>query len=350
MTTETRCGYVLADVRKSLVTAIERRDRRSALRWTAELVATPAAIGSLWAAYWVSWATAQSGPAVPIVIRQAWGEMMDTVDELEANWTTFRNDTEVRRQTCGLTLRLLSQPRPSPVVWPSKAIIKHDVTAMRDPVTVVPVATDGPVVLSVWQRIDDAMELRMMAGRFIASLEAGELRTSLSAVAWTLLPLAQQGLALPIKCAERGPPSLPAKIRASPLWFWLELGGAWIRHRSLHPGWFTMHEAITTAFRDHYKRWTPNDRMRMLLAWILQLRASCLPPTPDLWVPHATPVLSMPEIDFPYKEIAAELAAPETAIREAVKAKRAAAEKSVSEQKMEEADSMLMASLGLTDE
>ena len=48
---DTLCGYAIVDVRKSLVEAIDRRDRRAAHRWAAELVATPAAVGSLWAAF-----------------------------------------------------------------------------------------------------------------------------------------------------------------------------------------------------------------------------------------------------------------------------------------------------------
>lgn len=343
--TETRCGYVLADVRKSLIMALERRNKSAAMRWAAELVVTPKAIGSLWASYWIGWAVSQSGPAIPILIRQGWGSIEESVYALNGDWVAIRNDTEVRRQVTTMTYRLLDQPRTSPVVWPSKEIVQHDIADMRAPDAPVPKATDGAVVLSVWQRIDDAMELRMMAGRFIAALEAGELRGALSVVFWTLLPFAQQKLSLPLKCAERGPPSLPAKIRASPLWFWLALGGAWLlsRRSTVHPGWITMHDAVYTAFRDHYKRWTPGDRMKMLLAWILQLRASCLPTPGDIWTPKSPPEFSLGVIDEPYKEIAIELTTPACIEREEV----AKSKKTLTEMKMDEADARIMAALGI---
>jgi hypothetical protein len=63
MTHKTICGYELTDVRKSLRGAIGRRDRRVAQRWAAELVATPGAIGSLWAALWLSCENARNRTA-----------------------------------------------------------------------------------------------------------------------------------------------------------------------------------------------------------------------------------------------------------------------------------------------
>jgi len=215
-----------------------------------------------------------------------------------------------------------------------------------------PVATDGPTVLGVWRRNEDAMEPRMMAGRFLTSLDTGDIRGCLSAVAWTLLPMAQQGLPTPLKCADRGPAALPPKARASPLWFWLELGTQWFRNRQgVHRGWPTMHSAIAAAFRDNYKRWTSVDRMRVLLAWVLQMRASLLPQPAELWV--AAPIQqNLADIDLPYKEISAELADPNSVVIKESKTpvQKEQSQKSRSEAKMAEADAAIMAALGLTEE
>ena len=74
---DTITGYALGDVRRSLRDAIDRGDIRAAARWTAELVATPAAVGSLWASYWVAWAAAAGGasPTLPILLRQNWEDI-----------------------------------------------------------------------------------------------------------------------------------------------------------------------------------------------------------------------------------------------------------------------------------
>lgn len=346
-TTETRCGYQLADVRKSLILAIEHRDKATAQRWAAELVATPAAFGSLWAAYWISWAEAQSGPAIAIILRQSWGEMTDSIYALEGDWPRIRNDSEVRRQVTALTIRMIDQPRPSPAYWPSKEVVQRDVALVRSSEEAATIFDN--VVKTVWQNIDDSMELRFLAGRFLHSIEAGDMRVCLSLLTWSLLPPAQQGLPLPLKVAERGPPSLPAKIRVSPLWFWLELGGAWIAHRgtSIHAGWRTMHTAVVSAFRDHYKRWTPGNRMSMLLAWTLLLRQSGQPTVADTWVPKAVPALSLAEIDRPYREIAEELANPDSVRRAVAKAAQEESNKTSSERKLAESDALIMATLGL---
>ena len=353
--TDTLCGYSLADVRASLRTSIDRRDARAAHRWTAELVATPGAVGSLWASYWMAWAQGASAasPTLPILLKQSWAEIAAKAHAL-GDWVAFRNDTDVRSTAADMTIRLLTQARQTPVVWPSKELILYDVGTMRENPT--PVAADGPVVLAVWQRNDDAMELRVMAGRWLTFLESGDLRAALSAVAWTLLPQAQQGLALPLKVAARGPASVgTAKAASSPLWFWLEVGRRWLLQRpTLHRGWHTMNSAITEAFQQNYRRWSSADRMRLLLAWILQLRASLLPQPADLWT--AAPVhLQGSEIDLPYKEVAAELADPQTAIQVASTKKTEKAQKpkdataTRAEAKMAEADALIYAKLGLTD-
>jgi hypothetical protein len=356
---ESLCGYTLPDVRRSLRDAIDRGDRRAAARWTAELVATPAAIGSLWASYWVAWATAAGGPSptTPILLRQTWETITEGAHHhLTAQavtgvpgWSAFRNDPEVRAIAAETTTRLLGLPRQTPVVWPNKEIILYDVDGLR--AAPVPAAADSPHVLSVWNREEDGLELRLMAGRFLAALERGELRSALSAVAWTLLPATVAEL----KIGERGPTTLTPKQRASPIWYWLEIGRAYLNSRTgLHRGWPTAHRAIADAFRLHWRRWSATERMRVLLAWILQIRATMTPQPETLWVAPPLQLLTT-EIDIPYREIAAELADPEAPIRPATEApavpltekelKRQAA--AAMEEKMAAADAKIMAMMGM---
>jgi hypothetical protein len=54
------------------------------------------------------------------------------------------------------------------------------------------------------------------------------------------------------------------------------------------------------------------------------------------------------EIDLPYKEIAAELADPNTVIQQKQRAQKEETQKSKSETKMAEADAAVMAALGLS--
>ena len=352
-------------MRKSLRDAIDRRERRAAHRWSAELVATPGAVGSLWASYWLAWAVAQGAglpsPVLPILLKQTWTDIAaaahghaDAAGGPETGWREFRNDPRVRAICTEMTTRLLGQSRQTPVVWPSKEIVLYDVSTMRE--SSPPPAADGAVIMRVWQRDEESMELRMMGGRWLAAMEVGELRTALSAVMWTLLPPAQQALPQPLRCADRGPPALPTKVRQSPLWFWLELGKAYLASKGaeLHRGWPTLHTAITDAFKLHWKRWTAADRMRVLLAWILQIRASLQRDHPqDLWT--SPPLqLAIHEIDLPYKEIAAELANPDNVIQRAppTPAQMVADEKKAAaarmEAKMAEADAAVLAAMGLT--
>jgi len=359
----TICGYELTDIRKTLYDMIDRRDGRAAYRWTAELVATPAAVGSLWAAYWSAW-TVAAGPALAILLQQGWADIVDAAKMHTltdgGGWTSFRNDPEVRGLTTELTTRLLGQVRNSPVVWPSKEIVIFDMSTLRDgwAAGAVPITTDSEALLSIWQRSEDAMDYRFLAGAWMDSLQRGDLRIALSAVLWTFLTPAQQGREAPLKLAERGPAALPIKCRASPLWFWLEIGGALLKsQQGLHRGWFTFHKAIALAFREHYKRWTVTERMKVLLAWIQQIRASFQPQLESIWsapsVSHTTA-----DIDRPYQEIAAELADPESVIQHvgvaATAAKSAKDEKAAFANKMEAkiaaADAKIMAALGLSDD
>jgi hypothetical protein len=361
---DTICGYGLADVRRSLRDAIDRRERRAADRWTAELVATPGAVGSLWASYWLAWAAAQgagsSSPTVPILLRQTWETVSTLAYNHGGDWAAFRNDPLVRGLGAEMTVRLLGQTRQTPVVWPTKEITIHDVGNMR--AASPPPEADGRIVLQVWIRDEDSMELRMMAGRWMDAIQRGDLRTALSAVAWTLLSVAQQGGQQPLKCAERGPATLTPKQRASPLWFWLAVGKSLLAARTnntgLHRGWATMHAAVAEAFRLHYKRWTATDRMRVLLAWILQIRATYEVQQGDaLWT--APPLrLTVAEIDLPYKEVAAELSDPQAQVIRREKApspkqlekddKKAAAARM--EARMAEADAKILAAMGISDD
>ena len=303
----TQCGYLVSDVRKSLRDAIDRRDRRAAHRWAAEFVVTPAAVGSLWASYWMSWSMIQGDPVLPILLQQSWESISDAAHRLEGDWTAFRNEPAVRNLVTEITTRFLDHPIQTLIVWPTREITLFDVAAMRSPTSIIPSAADSAAVLDVWQRNEDSMELRIMAGRFISAIESGDIRMGLSVVAWTMMSDTQQGIQFPLKYAERGPATLSAKTRASPIWFWLEIGGNWLRNSgTIHQGWIIMHNAIVSAFRIHYKRWTMVDKMRIVLAWILQLRASTVKPQTIQWA--ASPI-TIGEGDVPYKEIAAELAA-----------------------------------------
>ena len=347
----TLCGYTISDIRKSLREAIDHRDRRTAFRWTAELVATPGAVGSLWATYWLAWAAAQGGPTVPILLKQSWAAITTKAHE-HSDWIAFRNDEKVRWSTAETTTRLLDQPSQSPVIWPAREIILYDVGTMRSS---VPSATDGPLVLEVWRRDEDPMEIRLMAGHFLTFLESGDLRRALSAVAWSLMTNAQQGLPAPLKYGSRGPPSLPPKARTSPIWFWLDLGRVFLQKAS-HRGWPTMHSAISEAFYVHYTRWTASERMRILLAWILQLRASMVPQPESLWIADPVP-LKLMDIDISYKEIAAEIADPNSVVnqtsqkeKEGEKKKKESTPLSRSEAKLAESDAAVLAMMGITDD
>jgi hypothetical protein len=356
---DTICGYGLVDVRRSLRDSIDRRDRRASDRWAAELIATPGAVGSLWASFWLAWAqgTGSASPTIPIILKQTWVTMNEAVNGLaeieEDYWMAFRNDAAVRRTASEMTIRLLTQPRQNPVIWPSKELVLYDVSTLN--ATAVPAAADSEPVMKVWQRGDDALVLRYMAGRWIHALERGEIRSALSVVAWTMLPHAQQGLTTPMRIAERGPPSLTLKQRCSPIWFWLEIGRALLVSRSLHRGWHTMHVAVSEGMRVHYKRWTAVDRMRILLAWILQIHASYLPHPESIWsAPSVQHTIG--EIDLPYKEIAAELVSGPASVSVPASTSGPAGKgkpkepMSKSESKMAEADAVIMAALGITDD
>jgi hypothetical protein len=355
----TICGYELADVRRALRDAIDRRDSRTAFRWAAELVATPGAIGSLWAACWLSWATitGSASPTLPILLRQDWDKMTTYAYAHDGDWVAFRNDPPVRAAAAEIVTRLLAQIRQTPVIWPSKEIVLYDIGTFRE--SPVPAAADGPIAMRVWQRGEDALDVRIMAGYWLEAIRRGDLRAALSVVAWTLMTPAQQGHSTPLKFAERGPATLPPRQRASPIWFWLEIGRALLisRGEGLHRGWMTMHSATADAFRQHFKRWTAAERMRVLLAWIIQIRSAFQPAPEGLW--SADPIrLTIHEIDLPYKEIAAELADPDTAIIQHQKAptaktleadgKKAAVARA--EAKMAEADAKILAMMGLSED
>ena len=325
----TICGYELVDVRRSLRDAIDQRNRRAAFRWTAELVATPGAVGSLWASYWLAWLDT---PTLPILLRQSWGTI-EAAAQAHGDWVVFRNDPDVRAAAAEITTRLLDQPRPTPVVWPTKDIVTYDISVIRE--QTVPVAADSSAVMSVWKRGEDDMEVRILAGRWLTFLETGDTRSALSIIAWTMMPTK-------VKCAARGP-SVSKTAARSPLWFWLELGRA-VTANTTHRGWPTMCAAVTHAFQTHWKRWTSAERMRVLLVWVLQLRA-CFAGTAVNWT--ALPVHQRTEdIDLPYKEVATELGGTVTATPGPTSPKKTM---SKSEAKMAASDAALLAMLGIED-
>ena len=324
----TICGYELADVRRSLRDAIDQRNRRAAFRWMAELVATPGAVGSLWASYWLAWLDT---PTLPILLRQSWATI-EAAAQAHGDWVAFRNDPDVRTAAAEITTRLLDQPRPTPVVWPTKDIVTYDISVIRE--QTVPAAADSAAVMAVWKRGEDDMEVRILAGRWLTFLETGDTRSALSIIAWTMMPTK-------VKCAARGAAAL-GKARASAIWFWLELGRAITN--TTHRGWPTMCAAVTHAFQTHWKRWTLTERMRVLLVWVLQLRA-CFAGTATNWT--ALPVHQRTEdIDLPYKEVAAELGGAATAAPGPTSPKKTM---SKSEAKMAASDAALLAMLGIED-
>jgi hypothetical protein len=358
MSTPTLCGYELADVRRAFRDAVDRRDRRAAFRWAAELVATPGAVGSLWAAYWLSWATitGSASPTLPILLRQEWDKITSFAHAHGGDWIAFRNDPPVRAVAAEITTRLLSQTRQTPVIWPSKELILYDIGTFRE--AAVPATADGPIAMRVWQRGEEGLEVRIMGGYWLEAIQRGDLRAALSVVAWTMLSPAQQGSSTPLKFADRGPAALPPKQRASPIWFWLQMGRALIMtQEGLHRGWITMQNAVAEAFRLHFKRWTATERMRILLAWIIQIRAAFQQQSEGLWAAESIR-LTVHDIDLPYKEIAAELADPDAAIIQHEKAPTAKTletdtKKAVvarAEAKMAEADAKIMAMIGLGED
>jgi hypothetical protein len=356
--TPTICRYELADVRRAFRDAVDRRDRRTAFRWAAELVATPGAVGSLWAACWLAWATitGSASPTLPILLRQEWDRITTYAHAHGGDWVAFRNDPPVRAVAAEITTRLLAQIRQTPVIWPSKELVLYDIGTFRE--SPVPATADGPIAMRVWKRGEDGLDARIMGGYWLEAIQRGDLRAALSVVAWTMFTPAQQGSATPLKFADRGPAALTPKQRASPIWFWLDMGRTLLLAQTgLHRGWITMHNSVAEAFRLHFKRWTSAERMRILLAWIIQIRATFQPQPEGLWSADSIR-LTIPEIDLPYKEIAAELADPETAIIQHEKAPTAKtietdSKKAVlsrAEAKMAEADAKIMAMMGLSED
>ena len=89
--------------------------------------------------------------------------------------------------------------------------------------------------------------------------------------------------------------------------------------------------------------------MRILLAWLLQIRASMTQQPDSIWA--AAPLnQTVEEIDLPYKEIAAELADPNAVIQQKQRAQKEESQKTKSESKMAEADAAVLAALGLSAE
>ncbi len=339
----TLCGYELAEVRRSLRDAIGRRDRRASQRWAAELVATPGAIGSLWSALWLSCESSSTGnPTLPILLGQSWSSVSAKAHEYAGDWIGFRNDSAVRREVAEIIIRLLDYPRQTITLWPTKEVALYDVSTLKD--NAPSAAADGRIVISVWNRQHDSMELRQMAGFWIEALQRGDVRIALSATFWTMMPTTE------LKCGPRGPKELSAKQRASPLWFWLSIGSAYMKSRTdLHPGWITMHETFIDAFMLHYKRWTATERLKILLLWILQIRATMVIQPASLWTIQAVQDM---DIDLPYKEIIVEFSAAKAPEKKAEKKEKVEKiePKSTAEEKLKQGNAQVMALLGISDE
>lgn len=365
-TIKTLCGYELADIRRSFRDAVDIGRRDAAYRWTAEMVATPGAVGSLWASYWLAWASVAGGPSpcIPLLLHQGWGTVVSLIQKKNQDWREFRNDAEARSLAADLTTRLLDLPHQTPLALPSREQIRFDISNMKT--LPIPDVTEGPIVNSVWKRSEEPTELRIIAGHFLAALERGEVRMALSAIMWSLSNNkritnddneneneTENEYQLTTK---RGPLSLSPKQQASPIWFWLELGRAYVNQcvmrSGVHRGWATTVRAIQDAFEIHWRRWTATDRMKLLLAWVLQIRAAAGKESHDSSIWIAKPFqLTLDEIDRPYREIQYELQHPD-AIHyihdEDPKIPAALAKKQQEEARLAEADAKIMALMGIT--
>ena len=338
MSVKTICGYDLTDVRKSLREAIGRRDRRAANRWAAELVVTPGAIGSLWSTFWLSCESGNDGnPTIPILLSQTWSTLVEKAQSSATDWAAFRNDEGVRKAVAEMTCRLLDYPRQATVTLPSKDIALYDVSTMLDKVS--PATADSQIVLSVWSRNHDAMELRQLAGHWIECLTKGDIRIALSILVWSLLPSTK------IKCGPRGPKALPPTARGSPMWYWFSVGASLLKASSVHAGWLTFHDITVEAMTDHYKRWSSVDRLRIMLFWTMQIKASLT--SKETW--SIKPVeITVGEIDLSYKEIANEILSPPPPIQKpVVDPESKETKKNKLDQQMKDADDQVLAMLGI---
>ena len=109
--------------------------------------------------------------------------------------------------------------------------------------------------------------------------------------------------------------------------------------------------------REHFKRWSITDRMRILLAWALHLRNSVS--VTSRTVEWSAPVLVLPdtEVDIPYKELAIEIANPDSLISHeggddddespAAQKRRKAEQRRKAELKLAEADAEIFSAMGL---
>ena len=324
----TLCGYELADVRKSLRGAIAQRQIRPTHRWAAELVATPGAIGSLWSTLWLEACI----PTLPILLKQSWADVVAHIHATDGDWVAFRNSSDVRALVTEMTTRILKSPRQAIPSWPAKDVTLYDVGVLKD--GALSANSDSPIVMGVWNRDVDAVELRQMAGFWLDAIQKGDMRIVFSITQWTLTT--------PLKCGLRMPTTegLTAKQRASPIWFWFALGSAFLRSKDVHRGWFTLHDATVEAMILHFKRWSMVERHRIFLLWIQHLRSALQVQDPNLWQIEAIQQAAA-DIDLPYKEVSADFAG------QAVPAVKVMTSAERSAEKLRLADIQLNALLGL---
>jgi hypothetical protein len=233
-------------------------------------------------------------PTFPILLSQKWTELVDTAKRLAGDWAAFRNDETVRKTVMDITIRLLDYNRQAIITWPSKEVALYDVSTTLEKVS--PPTADSPVVTSVWSRNHDCMELRQLAGHWIEALSRGDIRIALSIVLWTMLPTTK------IKCGPRGPPS----SRTGAMWYWFSIGSSLLKSLGAHPGWLTMHDVTVEAMTDHYKRWSSTERLKILLFWIIQIKAAMVRSNDTTLWSIKSVHMTVEEIDLPYKEIAVE--------------------------------------------
>jgi hypothetical protein len=138
------------------------------------------------------------------------------------------------------------------------------------------------------------------------------------------------------------------------MWYWFSLGASLLKSTNAHPGWLTFHDMTVEAMTDHYRRWSPTERLKILAFWTFNLRASLS--SKESW--SIQPVtLTTEEIDLPYKEIAAELAGKNSLNQQVTQTQKQtqmqtpkdekASKESKLSQKMKDADDTILAMLGI---
>jgi len=107
-----------------------------------------------------------------------------------------------------------------------------------------------------------------------------------------------------------------------------------------------MHDVTVEAMNDQYKRFSSVDRLRIMLFWTMQIKASLT--SKETW--SIKPVeISVGEIDLPYKEIVNEILSPThvPVTKKVADPETKESKKSKLDQQMKEADDQVLAMLGI---